>query len=308
MNNISSLVAKKTGYPDLLDDLSKKLSASELNTLLLEVFRLRAKKITPTELLRQFEKNRFAQPSEVDTIYFNEFELRCLKLAKTKGFSPITLSPLAPFGTCSAVAFVDQNNIVTASRGTEVVSDATNIFAMLIAKEIKKKRDLGLIKYATTHRHVRGQALSNPAFTPHFGIFCLATGGHDTGSFSFELEQLLDHITTHLSVYSNEFDLKKEKLLLKIFPKEENEVFHQKVKDMLKRINDAIIVQMEKEVNPGEYYKLVQFKFFIERNGQEINLSDGGFVDWTQKLIPNKKHRLIISGIGTELVYKMNRK
>ena len=308
MNNISSLVAKKTGYPDLLDDLSKKLSASELNSLLLEVFRLRAKKITPTELLRQFEKNRFAQPSEVDTIYFNEFELRCLKLAKTKGFSPITLSPLAPFGTCSAVAFVDQNNIVTASRGTEVVSDATNIFAMLIAKELKKKRDPGLIKYATTHRHVRGQALSNPAFTPHFGIFCLATGGHDTGSFSFELEQLLDHITTHLSVYSNEFDLKKEKLLLKIFPKEENEVFHQKVKDMLKRINDAIIVQMEKEVNPGEYYKLVQFKFFIERNGQEINLSDGGFVDWTQKLIPNKKHRLIISGIGTELVYKMNRK
>jgi hypothetical protein len=308
MNNISSLVAKKTGYPDLLDDLSKKLSASELNTLLLEVFRLRAKKITPPELLRQFEKNRFASPSEVDTIYFNEFELRCLKLAKRKGFSPITLSPLAPFGTCSVVAFVDQNNIVTALRGTEVVSDATNVFAMLIAKELKKKRDHGLIKYATTHRHVRSQALSNPAFTPHFGIFCLATGGHDTGSFSFELDQLLDHITTHLSVYSNEFDLKKEKLLLKIFPKEENEVFRKKLKDMLKSINDAVIVQMEKEVSPGEYYKLVQFKFFIERNGQEINLSDGGFVDWTQKLIPNKKHRLIISGIGTELVYKMNRK
>jgi hypothetical protein len=308
MNNISSLVAKKTGYPDLLDDLSKKLSASELNTLLLEVFRLRAKKITPPELLRQFEKNRFASPSEVDTIYFNEFELRCLKLAKRKGFSPITLSPLAPFGTCSVVAFVDQNNIVTALRGTEVVSDATNVFAMLIAKELKKKRDHGLIKYATTHRHVRSQALSNPAFTPHFGIFCLATGGHDTGSFSFELDQLLDHITTHLSVYSNEFDLKKEKLLLKIFPKEENEVFRKKLKDMLKSINDAVIVQMEKEVSPGEYYKLVQFKFFIERNGQEINLSDGGFVDWTQKLTPNKKHRLIISGIGTELVYKMNRK
>jgi len=308
MNNISSLVAKKTGYPDLLDDLSKKLSASELNTLLLEVFRLRAKKITPPELLRQFEKNRFASPSEVDTIYFNEFELRCLKLAKTKGFSPVTLSPLAPFGTCSAVAFVDQNNIVTALRGTEVVSDATNVIALLIAKELKKKRDLELIKYATTHRHVRSQALSNPAFTPHFGIFCLATGGHDTGSFSFELDQLLDHITTHLSVYSTEFDLKREKLLLKVFPKEENEVFHQKLKDMMKSINDAVIVQMEKEVNPGEYYKLVQFKFFIERNGEEINLSDGGFVDWTQKLIPNKKQRLIISGIGTELVYKMNRK
>jgi hypothetical protein len=177
MSNVSNLVAKRTGYTNLFNDLSEKLPASELNTLLLELFRTRAKKITPAELLRQFEKNRFASPSGVDTINFKEFEIRCLKLAKSKGFIPITLSPLAPFGTCSAVAFVDQNNVVTALRGTEVVSDATNVFAILIARELKKKKDHGIIKYAATHRHVRSQALSNPAFTAHFGIFCLATGG-----------------------------------------------------------------------------------------------------------------------------------
>jgi hypothetical protein len=97
-------------------------------------------------------------------------------LAKSKGFTPVTLSPLALFGTCSTVAFVDQNNVVTALRGTEVVSDATNVFAILIARDFKKKKDHGLIKYAATHRHARSQALSNPAFTAHFGIFCLATG------------------------------------------------------------------------------------------------------------------------------------
>ena len=305
MNDISDLVAKKMGYPNLLDDLSKKLSASELNTLLLELFRIRSKKITPAELLRQFEKNRFAAPSAVDTIHFNEFEVRCLKLARSKGFMPVTLSPLAPFGTCSAVAFVDQNNVVTALRGTEVVSDATNVFAMLIAKESKKNH--GIIKYAATHRHVRSQGLSNPAFTAHFGIFCLATGGPDTGSFSFELEQLFDHITTHLSVYANAFDLNKEKLLLKIFLKDDNEIFHQRLNESMKNMSGPVTVQIEKQLNPGGYYKVVQFKFFIVREGQEINLSDGGFVDWTQKLIPNKKHRLIISGVGTELIYKMNR-
>lgn len=308
MSTISNLVAKKMGYSDLLNDLSEKLSASELNTLLLELFRIRAKKIKPRELFRQFEKNRFASPSDVDTITFNEFEMRCLKLAKSRGFAPITLSPLTSFGTCSGVAFVDQNNVVTALRGTEVVSDATNVLAMLIAKEFKKRPGHGLIKYAATHRHVRGQALSNPAFTAHFGIFCLATGGMDTGSFSFELEQLLDHITIHHSVYSNEFDLSQENLLLKIFLKEENELFQQKLKDSMKHIDNKVTLRIEKQSNPGDYYKLVQFKFFIVRNGQEINLSDGGFVDWTQKLIPNKKHRLLISGVGTELIHKMNRK
>jgi len=305
MSNISNLVAKKMGYSNLFNDLSEKLSASELNTLLLELFRTRAKKITAAELLRQFEKNRFAAPSEVDTINFKEFEIRCLKLAKSKGFTPVTLSPLAPFGTCSAVAFVDQNNVVTALRGTEVVSDATNVLSILMAREFKKKKDHGLIKYAATHRHARSQALSNPAFTAHFGIFCLATGGPDTGSFTFELEQLVDHINIHYSVYSNEFDLNKERLLLKIYLKEENEIFHQRLKDNIKTISDATIVEIERQLDPGDYYKLVQFKFFLVRNGQEVNLSDGGFVDWTQKLIPNKKHRLIISGVGTELIHKM---
>jgi hypothetical protein len=145
----------------------------------------------------------------------------------------------------------------------------------------------------------------NPAFTAHFGIFCLATGGPDTGSFTFELEQLMDHLNIHFSVYSNEFDLNKERLLLKIFLKEKNEIFHQRLKDSIKNISDPTIVQIERQLDPGDYYKLVQFKFFLVRNGQEVNLSDGGFVDWTQKLIPNKKHRLIISGVGTELIHKM---
>jgi hypothetical protein len=308
MDNIANLVAQRIGYPRLIDDLSEKASASELNTLLLELFRIRAKKITPAELLRQFSKNRFVSPSGVDTINFTEFETRCLKLAKSKGFRPITLSPLAPFGTCSAVAFVDQNNVVTSLRGTEVVSDATNVFAMLIAKELKQKKAHGVIKYAATHRHVRSQALSNPAFTAHFGIFCLATGGHDTGGFSFELDQLIDHINLHFDVYANEFDLKKERLLLKIYLKDENEIFHQKVKEVLTKMNISAPIQIEKQLDLGDYYKLAQFKFFLVRDGLEINLSDGGFVDWTQKLIPDKKHRLLISGVGTELIHKMQRK
>ncbi len=303
MSDISKLITEKTGYPDLLNELNEKLSGSEFNSLLLELFRKRAKKITPTELLKHFGKNRFAAPSSVDTIEFKELEIRCLKLAANKNFTPITLSPLAPFGTCSAVGFVDQNNIVSALRGTEVVSDAMNVFALLIEKEFKKKKNNSVVKYATTHRHVRSQALSNPGLTPHFGVFCMATGGMDRGNFSFELEHLFEHIDIHLSLLSNEFE--KDKLLVKILLKDDNEIFHQKLKDQMK--NDLVRIKIEKELNPGDYYKVVQFKFFLEHKGTEINLSDGGLVDWTQELIQNKKHRLIISGAGTELIHKIKR-
>src|SRR6185295_2817159 len=104
-----------------------------------------------------------------------------------------------------------------------------------------------------------------------------------------------------------EFDLSKETLLVRIFLKEENEIFLQRLKDRITNMSLPMTVQIERQSDPGNYYKLVQFKFFLVRNEQEINLSDGGFVDWTQKLIPNKKHRMIISGVGTELIHKMQR-
>jgi hypothetical protein len=302
MSDASKLISEKKGYGDLLNELQK-FSGSALNTFLLELFRKRAAKIPPAELLRHFEKNRFAAPSSVGTITFKELEIRCLKLAEQKNFSSVTLSPLTPFASCSAVGFVDQNNIVTALRGTEVISDATNVLALLIAKEFKKEKNNSIIKYATTHRHVRGQAISDSALTPHFGVFCMATGGVDQGNFSFELEHLLEHMHIHLSLLANEFG--KDKLFIKIFLKDDNEIFHQKFKERIKDLHELVIIKIQKELKPGDYYKLVQFKFFLEHRGSEINLSDGGLVDWTQKLIPNKKHRLVISGAGTELIYKI---
>lgn len=305
MANISKLIVEKKGYTKLLAELSDNLSGSELNSLLLELFRTRSIKVEHGELLKQFEKNRYVHPSAVDTIDFKELELRCLKLTKDRGFVPITLSPLTVFGTCSAVGFVDQNNIMTALRGTEVVGDATNVLALLIAREFKLQKKRSVIKYACTHRHVRTQVFSNPAFTAHFTIFCMATGGMDEGNFSFELEQLLDHISAHLSIFSTEFG--NERFTLKIYLKQENEIFRRRLNDHLQKISSAVNLKIEEQTNPGGYYKLVQFKVFLEHHGKEINLSDGGFVDWTQKLIPNKKQRLIVSGIGTELIYKMKR-
>lgn len=303
MSNISKLIEERTGYHNLLNDLDEKLSASELNSLLLELFRRKAAHVSPPELLRQFAKNRFTAPLGVSAIGFKEFELKCMKLLEEKQFNVITLSPLTCFGTCSAVAFVDQNNVVTATRGTEVVADATNVFALLIAQEVKQKKTNAIIKYATVHRHVRGQAFSTPGFTSHFGILCMATGGPDAGSFIFELTNLLEHINVHITLLAKEFD--RDKLSMKLFLKDDNEAFRHKLGTALHDLSHPIRTTIERQANAGDYYQLVQFKLFLEHNGNEINLSDGGFTNWTQKLIPNKKHRLLISGAGTELIYKI---
>lgn len=303
MSNISKLIAEKTGYPDLLNDLIEKLSGSELNTLLLELFRKKAGKITPAAVLKQFRANRFVAPSVVDPISFRELEIRYLKLAEKKGFKLVTLSPLTCLGTCSAMGFVDQNNVVSALRGTEVVSDATNVFAILIADEFKKQKKNSVLKYATAQRHVRSQFITAPGLTPHFSIFCMATGGVDTGGFTFEVDNLLDHIHLHFLLFSEDFG--SDQLILKIFLKDDNEIFHSKLEDILQGLKGSLKIDIEKQPVAGDYYKLIRFRFFVEHRQRQVNLSDGGFVDWTQKLISNRKHRLIISGIGTELIHKL---
>src|SRR5258708_6054096 len=179
MSDIAKSIQEKIGHPHLLDDLDKKLSNSDLSSLLLELFRKKAGNTNPAEVLHQFGTSRFAVPSSVDTIEFKELELKWLKEAKKKNFIPVTLSPLTPLGTCSALGYVDQNNVVSAVRGMELLSDATNVMALLVAHESTLQHQKPTLRYATTHRLVRSQGLKDPRHTAHFGLFCMVTGGMD---------------------------------------------------------------------------------------------------------------------------------
>lgn len=64
------------------------------------------------------------------------------------------------------------------------------MLAVKIVSDIKKGTAKGIIKYCTTHWHVRGQYFTNPAFTAHFCLFCMVTSGRDQGDYKFELVSL----------------------------------------------------------------------------------------------------------------------
>lgn len=56
------------------------------------------------------------------------------------------------------------------------------------------------------------------------------------------------------------------------------------------------------------YYEGPCFHIKLKNNlGQEFMLADGGLVNWTQRLLGDKKERLMTSGIGTELMCRVFR-
>ncbi|HVX49566.1 MAG TPA: hypothetical protein VHB48_05385 [Chitinophagaceae bacterium] len=302
MKNISSIISSKTGNNEILDKLSQ-MPGTELNSILLELFRNRVEELTPADVLKQFSNNRFVTPPGIDVIEYKELETVWLKQVSAKGFHPVQLSPLAPLGTCASFKTIDQNNIVSALRGTEVMSDATNVFALLIAQQYKATKSRQSVKLATAERVVRAQGLAQPGHTAHFGIFCMATGGFNTGSFIFEVSCLIDHLSTHLALLSAA--LNNPPITVKILLKQHNELLQTAIQEALKDIPAVYPAEIIIQEQPNNYYGLVQFKTFLQYKSNEINLGDGGFVNWTQQLLSNKKHRLLISGIGLELVYKI---
>ena len=50
-----------------------------------------------------------------------------------------------------------------------------------------------------------------------------------------------------------------------------------------------------------EYYREACVRISIDTPaGERLELVDGGFTDWTQQLLGNRKERLLITGIGLE--------
>ncbi|MCE7923553.1 MAG: hypothetical protein DYG98_10875 [Haliscomenobacteraceae bacterium CHB4] len=308
--NIHDRLSVETGIPNLVQILAGQLSASDLNSLLLEVFSQKTSKTTPAELLRTYRQNRFVQPAPVDAIAFAECCLEWLKAAQIAGFQPLQLSPVCPLGTCSVVATAHQDKILTALRGTEVVADATNVLALESAvRRQKQGYPATPLHFSAVHRHVRAQEVPKaPGFSAHFGVLCLTSAGRDTGSFGFETENLRRHIGFYKTVFEKNFNLSPVKIRLIALDAagEENRLFHTVLSFLRKNEPDWPLEIIRSKQSEQEYYRRLQFKVVIPgAGGRELEIADGGFTDWTQRMSGNRKERLLISGMGLELLYKL---
>ncbi|MDF2961471.1 MAG: hypothetical protein K0S39_3206 [Paenibacillus sp.] len=308
-NKAVERILDKLGIEDLVDVLSKKLSLSDLNTLMLEVFRNRTTDSSFADLMKAYTTNRFVLPSEVDPLSLKRMEIDLLTLAAASSYQPIQLSPVAPLGSCSIVATSDQNKIISALRGTEVVADATNLMALHICSLLKENNlsnDENPLRFSTTHRHVRAQNFNQPGLLPHFHLYCMITSGKDKGSYSFEKRTLLEHVTVYQQIFSTLFHTNITIRLNRRGGYTDSPGLVQRLTEHIQESAPKVKVIELKDENHNQYYKGVQFSILVTINGQEMNIGDGGFVDWPQKLLGNKKERMMISAIGLERLMRLS--
>lgn len=304
-NEIIKRIAANAGIGNIVELLSSQVPGTDLNSLLLKVFDKKTGNITPAELLKQYQANRFVHPAETDMIGLLSMELETLKFLRESSFQPIELSPVAQLGSCSVIAPVDQKKIISAIRGTEVMADATNAIALHIADLRKRNVDADLLRFSTVHRHVRCQPFKEKGFSPHFKVGCMVTSGRDTGSYEFETTKLLEQLSAlkQLFVEIYGIDVISFKLLKRDGYDNSDRMFEIVFNFLAK--NGIKVEAGGDEVPANNYYKGIQFKMIIQINEMQIEIADGGFVDWTQQLLGNKKERMLISGFGLGLLYQL---
>jgi hypothetical protein len=274
--------------------LAQGLAATELWSLLLGVAEQRAAQRSAAQVLQQWERDRFVCPAYVDQRTLNQLDSHLL--AAASGFEALELSPLAPLGSCSAIALASQNKIVSTIRGTEVVSDPTNLLALESARRLRQNRQT--VKLTTNHRCVRAQPVpSHAGYAAHFRLFCITSAGHERKDQGFLVESLSEHIQTHLSALNrleqHGYGFPARSIKILVTPER---------KALGERIASGVGSPVVIETLTHDYYDGLRFMISARSSsGEHLPLIDGGAFNWLRKLTSNNKLVFVASALGSQL-------
>jgi hypothetical protein len=308
MNKIVERIEREAGVPGLVSILAERLTPTDLQSILMEVYRLRSSQRKPSDVLADYKKNRFVRPSELAPSALAEWE-RVALAHLPQEFRAIALSPVCPLGTSSTLAALDQNWVVSTTRNTEVVSDSTNVLALECALRRREMlhedpKSIVPVHLAASHRLLRAQRFERPGLVSHFSSFVLCSAGRDSGNLQFELAALKLQIGFFIEALQAFFGVSVPiRCLLTDFHTEpRNTLIETELLSTLRAEFENVNCLFDSERISGRgYYRDLCFKIYAkEASGRQIELIDGGSVDWTQKLLSSKKERLIVSGLGSE--------
>jgi hypothetical protein len=154
---------------------------------------------------------------------------------------------------------------------------------------------------------VRGQSFDNPDFSAHFALLGMVSAGKDIGNFIFEKSVMVNHIRYYLATLEKlDSKMSLTILLHPVRDKRGSIDSFNKLKDHLRNsINKKYKIQQAEAREKFSYYNILRFNILLNKDNHDHLIIDGGFTDWTQQLLSNKKERLFTSGFGLEYFLKL---
>ena len=276
-------------------------SGSELTSLLLAEMRRRSAAVTPSTVLARLD-DRFTRSSAASPAAIRRIET-VLAAHLPDGAEELGLAPLAPFAAHAAVADVDQNRVVSTTRGNEVAADPTLVLAVEAARRRRRRldadpKDAHMLHLAAFQRVTRAQVFEGPRSFAHFAVSGLVTAGRDIGDREFERRALETHIA-HLAVALPALGCQHVEILVTDFT---DGSLGPMVDELSRRWSGGRVAveAYPDRTRAQNYYTDLAIEAHVVVDDEGFEIGDGGMVDWTQRLVASKKERAMISGLGVE--------
>lgn len=187
-------------------------------------------------------------------------------------------------------------------RGTDVAADPTNALALEAAVRRQAvgaagSRAADPVRLAAVQRVVRAQHVDGPVLFAHFSLFAMVAAGRAAGGLAFERAELIDQLAVAgRAVRALGADGVQARLTV-LAPHFDTLAADVRGEGLGAGVD--VVLDPDRESGRG-YYQGLCFKVIARFGGEWLEVGDGGFVDWTQELLSNRKERLLISGLGVD--------
>ena len=247
--------------------------------------------------MQRWRQDRYVLPSASDPREVWRTEARLWALLPAE-FTGVELSPVTPLGTCTALGPVSQNRVIATIRGSEVVSDPTNVLALEAAWRRREAPAAAPVHLACCQTVLRAQPFDAPGAFQHFRLFALVTSARDRGSAATEAAMLVTHLkfwTAALGAIAQGHDATLSYTVFGFPPLTER--MKDTVLPAIQPLPGNLTVTEDPDRRHGRgYYERGAVKLYVG----EMEIGDGGFTDWTAQLNNDAKERCLTSCVSTE--------
>jgi hypothetical protein len=220
--------------------------------------------------------------------------------AVPKSWDWVVPSPLVPVGTHMTLGRISQDWVVTTVRPNEVAVPTVSLAleAAAARSDTSIRRTAAPQRLATIQRILRGQLYASPEAFTHFSIFALVTAGRSQPGERSDVEALEEQ----LRIYANALSRFSESVEF-VLSTADTSAGRRLIENVRQRWDGSkgVLVSVDPlRISEQRYYRRACFKVNAVIGRELIEIADGGFTDWTERLLGDRHERLLISGAGLD--------
>jgi hypothetical protein len=182
-----------------------------------------------------------------------------------------------------------------------VAADPTDSLALEAAarrRDTSRRRTSEPQRLAAIQRVTRAQRYSTGDTFSHFSLFALVTAGRSEPREGFDPIAIVEHLSVFVAAMSRLAT--SVEIVLSTTANAPGRDVTSHVRLRFEGHDNVMVTEDPERLASQRYYSRACFKVNVTVGDSTFEAGDGGFTDWTERLLDDRRERLLISAAGLD--------